>query len=196
MSVPAVWPIAFCSWKAPPAAVTAGRSKACLPMCATRQVCCRGCSTPDWPRLRCRPSAAPASQPDSSGPAKILVVDDDRGSRFALREVLLADGHEILEAENGQEALQICCKNLPDLILMDVRMPVMDGFTACRLIREIPDSETVQILVITGLNDEESIDHAFEGRRQRLHQQTYKFRGNAQARRPPAGRFEERTRCT
>jgi diguanylate cyclase (GGDEF)-like protein len=98
----------------------------------------------------------------AAAPARILVADDDRGSRFALREVLLAGGHEIIEAENGQQALVRCREQLPDLILLDARMPVMDGFTACQLIRKLPEAEAVQILMITGLDDEESITRAFD----------------------------------
>jgi len=93
--------------------------------------------------------------------SRILVVDDDRGSRFALRETLLGEGHEILEASNGQQAIEICRESVPDLILLDGMMPVMDGFQSCAAIRSMPDCESIPILMITGLNDETSVDKAF-----------------------------------
>jgi diguanylate cyclase (GGDEF)-like protein len=91
----------------------------------------------------------------------ILVVDDDRGSRFALRETLLGEGHEVIEAGNGQQAVEICRKRAPDLVLLDGMMPVMDGFQSCAVIRSLPDCESIPILIVTGLNDEASVDRAF-----------------------------------
>lgn len=92
---------------------------------------------------------------------EVLIVDDDRGSRFAMCEVLRNEGYEVVEARNGREAIICCERTTPDLILMDAVMPEMDGFTACNMIRNLPDGKDVPILIITALNDDSSISRAF-----------------------------------
>lgn len=95
------------------------------------------------------------------GQPRILIVDDDRGMRCALRSVLEADGYRIEEAGNGAQAFAFCERHMPDLILMDAMMPVMDGFTACTRIRRFPGSGHTPVLIITALDDEHSIERAF-----------------------------------
>lgn len=92
---------------------------------------------------------------------RILVVDDDRSMRIALTNAVTQDGYVMEQASNGQHALVLCQRQMPDLILMDALMPEMDGFTACRRIREMPGGSDVPILMITGLEDENSIVRAF-----------------------------------
>ena len=92
---------------------------------------------------------------------RILIVDDDRGSRFALRETLVGEGYEVVEATNGQEAIQICRQNPPELVILDAVMPVMDGFQSCEVIRTFPECATIPILIVTALHDEASVDRAF-----------------------------------
>jgi len=92
---------------------------------------------------------------------RILVVDDDRGSRFALRETLLGEGYEVVEATNGQQAVQICRQQAPDLVILDAVMPVMDGFQSCEVIRGLPECAAIPVLLVTGLNDDASVDRAF-----------------------------------
>jgi diguanylate cyclase (GGDEF)-like protein len=91
----------------------------------------------------------------------ILVVDDDRSTRFAFRNILEEEGYNVIEADDGAKAIELCKYRVPDLILMDAKMPVMDGFTACQNIRQIPESAHTPILIITGLDDEDSIERAF-----------------------------------
>ncbi len=91
----------------------------------------------------------------------ILVADDDRAMRFALNDVLKEDGYRIELASTGVQALGICERQMPDLILMDAMMPEMDGFNACARIRELPDGAHTPILIVTALDDEQSIDLAF-----------------------------------
>jgi diguanylate cyclase (GGDEF)-like protein len=91
----------------------------------------------------------------------ILVADDDRAMRFALNDVLQADGYRIELASTGVQALTICERQMPDLILMDAMMPEMDGFNACARIRELPEGAHTPILIVTALDDEHSIDMAF-----------------------------------
>lgn len=92
---------------------------------------------------------------------RILVVDDDRSMRIALANAVSQDGYVLEQANNGQHALVLCQRKMPDLILMDALMPEMDGFTACRRIREMAGGADVPILMITGLEDENSIVRAF-----------------------------------
>lgn len=92
----------------------------------------------------------------------ILIVDDDAVSNFMLSEILHRDGYKTLVVENGQAALDICQKQLPDIILMDAVMPVMNGFDCCRSLHRLYGDNCPPILMITGLNDTESVDHAYQ----------------------------------
>ena len=92
---------------------------------------------------------------------RIVVADDDRAMRFALHNVLRKDGYQIEQASNGLQALALCERHMPDLVLMDARMPKMDGFTACSRIRELANGSHIPILIITALDDDHSIERAF-----------------------------------
>jgi diguanylate cyclase (GGDEF)-like protein len=96
-----------------------------------------------------------------SGQPRILIVDDDRGSRMAMAEVLRNEGYWVEEANNGEQALSQCEEQAPDLVLMDAVMPKMDGFTACALLQNLSQTRKVPVLIITALNDETSINKAF-----------------------------------
>ncbi len=92
----------------------------------------------------------------------VLVVDDDAASRLLVRVTLSRSGLEIVEAEDGAHALECAKARLPDLVLMDVSMPVMDGFRACEMLRQLPGGGRVPVVMMTGLDDVESIERAFE----------------------------------
>ncbi|MEM7304368.1 MAG: EAL domain-containing protein [Pseudomonadota bacterium] len=92
----------------------------------------------------------------------ILIADDDRSMRLALMNVLDADGYELHEVSNGAEAYQYCKKNLPDLVLLDAMMPEMDGFDACQKIRELKNANHTPILIVTALDDDDSVERAFK----------------------------------
>ncbi|MCK4711004.1 MAG: response regulator, partial [Gammaproteobacteria bacterium] len=94
-------------------------------------------------------------------PVNILIVDDDPAQRLLLKETLLQIGLTVREAVNGLEALGMSQQYLPEIILMDIKMPVMDGLEACSRIRKLPDGKDVPIVLITGLEDHESIKQAF-----------------------------------
>ena len=81
--------------------------------------------------------------------SKILVAEDNPINRELLREILEAARYEITEAANGQEALAKLHEQLPDLILLDINMPVMDGFAAIRAIRENPQWRRIPVLAVT-----------------------------------------------
>ena len=91
-----------------------------------------------------------------------LVVDDDLSLRLSMCAALTKAGFQTIEAENGYQAIDLFQSNRPDLILLDVIMPDMDGFETCRTIREQRGGEYSQILMVTGLDDTESIERAFE----------------------------------
>lgn len=91
----------------------------------------------------------------------VLVVDDDAGERLLICEALLTDGFDTSEAENGQEALEKVVLQRPDIILMDIIMPEMDGFAACAALRAMPGIEHVPIMMVTGLNDTASVEWGY-----------------------------------
>ncbi len=93
---------------------------------------------------------------------RILVVDDDAGGRRLTRATLVRAGFEVVEAENGQRAIDLLQVSPPDLILMDVSMPVKDGFTATAELRTLPGGQSIPVVMMTGLDDVQSIERAFE----------------------------------
>ncbi len=93
--------------------------------------------------------------------AKILFADDDVGMRLLIKESLQRSGFQAIEAENGQQLLDLFNLEKPDLIMLDVMMPDIDGFTLCKQIRDSEKGKTVPILLATGCDDLESIDEAY-----------------------------------
>ncbi|MEZ5529961.1 MAG: EAL domain-containing protein [Porticoccaceae bacterium] len=102
-----------------------------------------------------------ASQKVRGGKYHILVVDDDRSMRMALKNVFKGDDYVIEEAGNGLQAVSLCQRNMPDLVLMDAMMPEVDGFAACERIRQLPNGADTPVLMVTALEDENSIVKAF-----------------------------------
>lgn len=92
----------------------------------------------------------------------VLIVDDDKTTRFILRGILEQDGFTVVEAENGAEALSIVERTPPDVVLVDVMMPVMDGFETCIRLRGLPTGEQIPVLMITARSDVPSVNRAFE----------------------------------
>lgn len=93
--------------------------------------------------------------------ALVLVVDDDTSSRMLMRKALEKHDFTVSEAGNGLEALASFERTPPDIMLLDVEMPEMDGFTTCGRIREMPEGRHIPILMVTGLNDVESVNRAY-----------------------------------
>ncbi len=94
-------------------------------------------------------------------PSLILVVDDDPMIRLLTQQALDDAAFEVIQAENGKDALEIFEAYKPDLILCDVMMPQIDGFELCTSIRAMKQGVNVPIVMLTGLNDGKSIQHAF-----------------------------------
>ena len=89
---------------------------------------------------------------------KILIVDDEEMVRAVLRRLLEGDGYEIIEAENGGAGVELAKKEDPDVILMDLTMPVMGGLQACRLLKKDEKTKNIPVLVVTTASDESKIE--------------------------------------
>lgn len=93
---------------------------------------------------------------------KILVVDDDPDIVELLNYNLTKESYEVAEAENGKKAIELAQKFKPDIILMDVMMPIMDGISACRHLREMDDFKNTHIIFLTARSEEFSEVAAFD----------------------------------
>jgi two-component system cell cycle response regulator DivK len=93
---------------------------------------------------------------------RILVVEDQPDSRQIIRDMLAPTNYEVTEAENGEEALAAIAKQRPDLILMDIQLPIIDGYTAMRRIKADPVLRSIPIIAVTSyaLDGEEKIARA------------------------------------
>jgi two-component system cell cycle response regulator DivK len=80
---------------------------------------------------------------------RILVVEDQEDNRQILRDLLASTDYEIMEAENGLEALAAVAKHRPDLILMDIQLPIIDGYEATRRIKADPELRSIPIIAVT-----------------------------------------------
>ena len=80
---------------------------------------------------------------------RILVVEDQEDNRQIVRDLLTANDYELTEAENGQEALAAVAKDRPDLILMDIQLPVMDGYETTRRIKADPSLRSIPVIAVT-----------------------------------------------
>ena len=92
----------------------------------------------------------------------VLIVDDDPMVRFLAGEALRTRGFRLVETDNGEEALRLMQELGPDLILLDVMMPGIDGFTTCSRLRVLPKGQHIPVLMMTGLEDAASIQHAYQ----------------------------------
>jgi signal transduction histidine kinase len=92
--------------------------------------------------------------------ATILVVDDNEANGALARNTLEDEGYRVVLASEGPEALGVFEREHPDCILLDIRMPGMDGFAVCERIRALPDGAETPILFLTALRDVDTFDHA------------------------------------
>lgn len=86
----------------------------------------------------------------------ILIVDDELVSRYTVEVLLTQEGYNLVFAENGEDALEKAAKSTPDLMLLDVMMPGMDGFEVCRHLRANPRLAELPIVMVTALDDRDS----------------------------------------
>ena len=101
------------------------------------------------------------SATDSSGtrPARILVVDDEPNNRLLLKVMLAPDGYDVVMAAAGEEALAMIALHPPDLIVLDVMMPGMDGYQVAARIKSEDATRHIPIIMLTALNDRNSMMH-------------------------------------
>lgn len=82
--------------------------------------------------------------------AKILVADDEPAVRDMIRLLLSREGHEVIEAEDGGSAYAKAVSQRPDIVLLDIGMPVMDGFLVLRELKHNPETESIPVIILTG----------------------------------------------
>ncbi|HEU5406452.1 MAG TPA: response regulator, partial [Nitrospira sp.] len=92
----------------------------------------------------------------------VLIIDDDSVVRLLAREVLEQLGWVVEEAENGRLGLEAFVRRRPDLVLLDIVMPGMQGFAVCTELRRLPEGMHVPVLIMTGLEDYQSITQAYD----------------------------------
>jgi two-component system cell cycle response regulator DivK len=82
-------------------------------------------------------------------PKKILVVEDNEANRILMRQILMYYGYEVLEATDGVSGLEMARERMPDLILLDLQMPVMGGFAVIRELRKTPELSKLKVVAVT-----------------------------------------------
>jgi predicted signal transduction protein with EAL and GGDEF domain len=93
---------------------------------------------------------------------RVLLVDDDAVARLLTASALAQRKWDVIEAEGGAQALAAFAQHRPDVVVLDALMPEIDGFATCERLRRLPGGEHVPVLMLTGLDDEESIARAYE----------------------------------
>ena len=92
----------------------------------------------------------------------VLIVDDDKTTRLMTRVTVEQAGFSVSEASSGEEALELFYRRKHDAILLDVNLPGIDGFTTCKEIRYCSHGRHTPIIMVTSVDDLESIDKAFQ----------------------------------
>jgi DNA-binding response OmpR family regulator len=120
-----------------------------------------GIEASQWAQI-CDRVAEPLASEAQPHPALILIVEDDASQRLLMRKVLEHKGFEVIDAADGKEACQLNEKHRPDLLLVDLVMPNMDGYELCRELRSQTHSVSVPIVVTTSRDDMSSIVRAYD----------------------------------
>ena len=94
--------------------------------------------------------------------AKILIAEDERDIRDLVAFTLRFAGHEVFAAGNGEEAVELAPKVNPDLILMDVRMPRMTGYEACKVMKANPDLKDIPVVFLSAKGQESEIQQGLD----------------------------------
>ena len=94
--------------------------------------------------------------------AKILIAEDERDIRDLVAFTLRFAGHEVFTAANGEEAVDLAPKVNPDLILMDVRMPRMTGYEACKVMKQNPELRDIPVVFLSAKGQESEIQQGLE----------------------------------
>lgn len=99
---------------------------------------------------------------EPSSPPLILVADDEKFIRLQLKYMMEKEGYQVEEVEDGSQCIEAFIRLHPDIVLLDAKMPVMDGFTCCAKLQTLPEFDQTPILMITSLDDQQSVDLAFQ----------------------------------
>jgi adenylate cyclase len=87
-------------------------------------------------------------------PYRILVVDDYEMNLSLMARILELDGYEVMVARSGMEAIHSVMQSMPDLAVLDVMMPLMDGYVLCRELRQPPINATMPVILLTAMNSD------------------------------------------
>src|SRR5262245_52394212 len=98
-------------------------------------------------------SMSPGPMESGAPRGRVIVVDDEPANVRLLARQLARDGHVVLAATNGDEALDLVAREQPDLVLMDVVMPRRDGYETCRALKENASTRLIPIVLVTALSD-------------------------------------------
>jgi putative two-component system response regulator len=97
------------------------------------------------------------SQPPT---AKILVVDDEDAIREYLQQILTEWGYTVITAADGREALPVAVREQPDLILLDIAMPHLDGIETCKRLRERPTTRAARVIILTAYDTRDRLEES------------------------------------
>ena len=93
---------------------------------------------------------------------RVLIVEDDPEMRGAIRRVLGRGGHEILTAKNGSEGLAMARAHKPDLVVLDILMPVLDGYDVCAELSQDSATSDIPIMMVTSLSDKANVSYGLD----------------------------------
>ena len=99
---------------------------------------------------------------EKAGPLTVLLVEDTEDNRFMMRRLLEMAGYGVVEAVNGEEAVKLAKSECPQLILMDLSLPVIDGLAATRLIRKLPGCQSTPIIAVSAHDTSDFQSEAIE----------------------------------
>lgn len=100
---------------------------------------------------------------DGSRPKKVLIVDDDDEVARTLQLIVERHGFEVARAENGAVALTKIQSERPDVILLDIVMPVMDGFQTLSVLRKMPEARSIPVIILSIRSDDATVSAAWQG---------------------------------
>ena len=103
-----------------------------------------------------------AKMKEQAEPQTVLLVEDTEDNRFMMRRLLEMTGYRVVEAMNGEEAVKLAKTESPNLILMDLSLPVSDGLAATRLIRTLPQLESTPIIAVSAHDTSDFQSEAIE----------------------------------
>jgi DNA-binding response OmpR family regulator len=93
---------------------------------------------------------------------KILAVDDESDVLLIIKTALLSEGYDVATATNGPDALALAQDKVPDLIILDLMMPEMNGFEVLRSLRETEDTQGIPVIMLTGVSDRTKVQEALD----------------------------------